>query len=81
VTVTSIDPLFVAAQAVDIGWAVLVLLGVEHVRIIPGITAANPLDLYYMPFTHSLAATPVWATAAYAVYRWLSCDRSTAGAA
>ena len=54
--------LFVAVQLVDIGWALLVLLGVERVRIVPGITASNPLDLYYMPYTHSLAAVALWST-------------------
>jgi hypothetical protein len=56
--------LFVAVQLVDVGWALLVLLGVEKVRIVPGITASNPLDLYYMPYTHSLAAAALWAVAA-----------------
>ena len=56
--------LFVAVQLLDFGWSVLVLLGVEKVRIVPGITASNPLDLYYMPYTHSLVAAIVWAAAA-----------------
>ena len=46
--------LFIAVQWLDVMWAPLVLLGVERVRIVPGITASNPLDLYYMPYTHSL---------------------------
>ena len=53
--------LFVAVQMVDVAWAILVLLGVEKLRIVPGITASNPLDLYYMPYTHSLAAAAIWA--------------------
>jgi hypothetical protein len=36
----------------------------EKVRIVPGITASNPLDLYYMPCTHSLAASVLWSVAA-----------------
>ncbi len=56
--------LFMAVQLVDVAWAVLVLLGVEKVRIVPGITASNPLDLYYMPYTHSLVAGVLWAGAA-----------------
>jgi len=48
--------LFIAVQLLDVGWSVLVFLGVEKVRIVPGITASNPFDLYYMPFTHSLFA-------------------------
>ena len=48
--------LFIAVQLLDVVWAPLVLLGVEKVRIVPGITASHPLDLYYMPYTHSLVA-------------------------
>lgn len=47
--------LFVAVQLMDFVWAILVLLGVEKVRIVPGFMAASPVDLYYMPYTHSLA--------------------------
>ncbi len=56
--------LFIAVQLVDVIWAILVLLGVEKVRIVPGVTASNPLDLYYMPYTHSLVAAICWAVAA-----------------
>lgn len=52
--------LFTAVQLVDIAWAALVLLGIEKVRIVPGVTASNPLDLYYMPHTHSFAAALLW---------------------
>ncbi len=62
--------LFVAVQLLDFGWDALVFLGVEHVRITPGITAANDLDLYDMPLTHSLVAALVWsAVAALAAWR------------
>jgi membrane-bound metal-dependent hydrolase YbcI (DUF457 family) len=60
--------LFLAVQLVDVAWAILVLLGVERLRVAPGITAANPLDFYYFPYTHSLAGAAVWAVAAGAVY-------------
>ena len=56
--------LFIAVQLLDVGWSILVLLGVEKVRIVPGITASNPLDLYYMPYTHGLISALIWATAA-----------------
>jgi hypothetical protein len=45
---------FIAVQWLDVVWSLLVLLGVEKLRITPGFTQANALDLYYMPFTHSL---------------------------
>ncbi|HEY0566228.1 MAG TPA: hypothetical protein VGC88_11625 [Terriglobales bacterium] len=46
--------LFAAVQLMDICWSVLISLGAEKVRVIPGFLAASPLDLYYMPFTHGL---------------------------
>jgi len=63
--------LFLAVQLLDVGWGILVPLGVEKVRIVPGITASNPLDLYYMPFTHSLVAALLWSLGAYAACRSL----------
>jgi len=71
--------LFVAVQFVDVLWAVLVLLGIEHVRIVPGITASNPLDLYYMPYTHSLVAAAFWSGLALLGYKLLG-SRSSHGA-
>jgi hypothetical protein len=46
--------LFVAVQWLDIVWSVLVLAGIEKLRIVPGFTQASALDLYYMPYTHGL---------------------------
>ena len=46
--------LFVAAQFVDIGFFGFVLFGIEAMRIVPGTTVMNPMDLYHMPYTHSL---------------------------
>jgi membrane-bound metal-dependent hydrolase YbcI (DUF457 family) len=34
------------------------------VRIVPGFTATNPYDLYFMPYTHSLAGALVWSALA-----------------
>ena len=66
--------LFIAVQFVDVLWAIFVLLGVEKVRIVPGITASSPLDLYYMPYTHSLVGALGWSLLAgvvcQAVPRW-----------
>ena len=64
--------LFVAVQWLDFVWAALVLLGIEKVRIVPGFTAASPLDLYYMPYDHSLPAALIWSIllgAAYYLWR------------
>ena len=59
---------FIAVQLVDALWAIFVLVGVEKVRIVPGITLTNPLDLYYMPYTHSLIGAVAWAVSAGIVY-------------
>ncbi len=64
--------LFVSVQLVDILWGIFILLGIEHYRISPGITASLPFDLYYMPYTHSLVATVGWAVLVFVGYRWLA---------
>lgn len=63
--------LFIAVQFLDVCWSILVLAGIEKVRIVPGITRTNPLDLYYMPYTHSLdGALGLAALAGFAYWLW-----------
>ena len=50
----SLGTLFFAAMLLDLIWPLLLLAGVEHVRIAPDITAVTPLDFYDYPWTHSL---------------------------
>jgi hypothetical protein len=50
---------FIAVQWLDVIWSVLVLMGIEKLRIVPGFTQANALDLYYMPYTHGLPGSIV----------------------
>lgn len=57
----SLGSLFLAAQFVDLLWPVLLLIGLEHVSIVPGITAFTPLDFEHYPISHSLLATTLWA--------------------
>lgn len=71
--------LFVAAQLVDLVFFALLMLGVEDLRVVPGITAMNPLDLYHMPYTHSLAGTAVWGLALGAIV-WRRSGVRAAGA-
>ena len=63
---TPLWALLLAAQLVDVAWAVLVLLGIERFRLDPTLPS-NPLVLEHMPYTHSLAAGLLWAIAAGAV--------------
>ncbi|HEV7731837.1 MAG TPA: hypothetical protein VGR62_06730 [Candidatus Binatia bacterium] len=63
--------LFLAAQLVDILWAVFVLVGVERASLDFSLPS-NALVAEYMPYTHSLLGTAVIATiAALVVWRWL----------
>jgi len=64
--------LFVAVQLLDVAWGAFLLAGVEGVRIVPGFTASNPLDLYHIPWSHGLVSAAAWALlagAAWAVAR------------
>lgn len=62
--------LFVAGQLVDFGFFGLALAGIENFRITPGITKMVPLDLYDLPYTHSLLGSAVWALG-FALLIWL----------
>lgn len=69
--------LFVAAQLIDIGFAALLVPGIEAMRIVPGIAAMNPMDLYHMPYTHSLLGTLIWAKI-FGVLVWFATKRKEA---
>ncbi len=65
---TSLGTLFAAAQLLDLVWPVLLLLGLEEVRVDPGNTPFTPLDFVNYPWTHSLALVLVWAVMFGLVY-------------
>jgi len=75
----SLGTLVLAAAFLDIVWPVLVLLGIERFRIVPGFTAINPFDFTYYPWSHSLLMTLAWSLAFALVY--LAASRDRAGAA
>ena len=60
--------LFAGSQLVDIFFMILLLLGVESLRIVPDINPSNDLDLYFYPFTHGLLITPLWVLGFIGVY-------------
>ena len=75
----SLGVLFLAVQFVDILFFPFVLLGIERVNIIENFTQSTHFQLEYMPFTHSLVGSILWAVAAYALFRWvLVKDKSVA---
>lgn len=56
----SLGTLVLAAQFADILWPVLLLLGVEQVRIVPGLVRASPMEFTSYPISHSLVAQIGW---------------------
>jgi len=70
--------LFLAVQWLDVGWSVLVMLGVEKLRIVKGFTQGSSLDLYYMPFTHGLLGAVALSAALGAVVALFYRNRRTA---
>lgn len=73
----SLGTLFLAAQFIDLLWPLLVLAGVERVRIAPGITGVTPLDFEHYPWSHSLLMVLVWGVLFAAVYFLIRRDRRT----
>ena len=52
-----------AGLFLDLLWPVFLLLGLEQVRVAPGITAFSPFDFIYYPWSHSLLMAAVWSVA------------------
>jgi hypothetical protein len=67
----SLGSLFLAAQFIDLLWPTFLLLGIERVRIEPGITRVTPLDFAHYPVSHSLLAVAGWAALVAAIYQLL----------
>ncbi|MGE0705583.1 MAG: metal-dependent hydrolase [Vicinamibacterales bacterium] len=57
-------PLVAGSYGLDLLWPMLLLSGVEQVRIEPGATAFTPLAFEHYPWSHSLLMAVVWAVAA-----------------
>ncbi len=67
----SLGILFLAVQFLDILFFPFVLLGIERVNIIENYTQSTHFELEYMPYTHSLVGSLLWAIAAYAFLTWV----------
>jgi hypothetical protein len=59
----------IGCQLLDVGWATLIMAGVERARVDPTLPG-SPLVLYHMPFTHSLPGALAWSIAAALAVRW-----------
>ena len=73
----SLAVLFAAALFADLLWPVLVALGIEQVRIVPGITASTPLEFISYPYSHSLLTLTLFG----AVFGWAVSLRASRAAA
>ncbi len=67
----SLPVLMIGAQLVDWAFFALLLTGTERMRVTPGFTVMNPMDLYHMPHTHSLLGCAAFALAfALLIFWW-----------
>src|SRR3972149_1174301 len=64
----SLGTLFIATQFIDLLWPFFLILGIVEVEIKTGISAMNPFDFTYYPFSHSLFGVLVWALLFGVVY-------------
>lgn len=67
--------LVLAPAFLDVLWPIFVLGGIERAAIEPGVTAFVPLDLAYMPWSHSLVMAVVWSIALAALWGLRRRDR------
>lgn len=68
--------LFIAVQLLDVFWTSMLLLGIEKARVeleLPSV----PLDLYYMPYSHSLLSVVLICVATFFLYRTLAPPRTS----
>jgi hypothetical protein len=64
----SLGTLFLSVQLLDLLWPTFLLLGMEEVKISPGITAVTPLNFTSYPISHSLVMALVWGILSGGIY-------------
>lgn len=74
----SLGTWLLSTQFLDLLWPLMLLAGVEHVRIDPGNTRFTPLDFEDYPVTHSLVGALGWSVAFGVVHLALRRRRATA---
>ena len=62
--------LMAGVTMLDLVWPVFVLMGIEHVRVVPGATAFTPLVFDAYPWSHSLIMAVAWGALLAALARW-----------
>src|SRR5918999_5283514 len=76
---TSLGVFNLAAQLLDELWPIFVLMGLETVRVAPGVLAANPLEFVHYPITHSLVGAIGWSVLLGGLYYAMRRYRRGAG--
>ncbi len=74
----SLCTLILASELADVVWILLVLLGIEHFRIVPGYTLMSPYDMYDSPFSHGLLSNLIIAVIFSGIYFLIKKDRRSA---
>lgn len=72
----SLGMLFLAVQFVDLLFFPFVLMGIEKFSVIENYTESTHFILEYMPYTHGLFASLLWAAAVYMFFRFLPSRKS-----
>lgn len=75
---TSLGTLVFAAQFADLLWPLLLLAGIEKVRIVPGLLPASPFDFTSYPISHSLIAQLGWGALLGLIYFAIKRDAKSA---
>ena len=71
----SLGWLMLAPIFCDVLWPLFLALGIEKTEVVPGYTAFTPLNLYDIPWSHSLVMVLVWSALWGGVYLLLRKDR------
>ena len=66
----SLGLLFLAVGFADLLWSLFILLGREQAQLAPTLPSSR-LNLYYMPFDHSLVGILSWSIVIYILFRFL----------
>lgn len=74
----SLATLLFAPLFLDFLWPILLLLGWERVRVVPGNTAVTPLLFESYPWSHSLHMTLFWSGLVGIVFRTITRDTRSA---
>jgi len=73
----SLGVLLLSAQALDVLCGLLMVTGIEHMKVTPGITRVTPLEFTSFPWSHGLLMSLVWSCLAALIAARFYHDRRT----